>query len=296
MPTAGDLITEASAQLHGWGSTQDRVTPLAADLNATDLSLTVSYAFGQSVGIAPGVVEIDSELLYVVSVDQATGTATLAPGFGRGFKGSTAATHTAGTMVISRPKFPRVWLLAQLNEIIQSIYPQLFTVGSYTGTITFPSNRYNLGSTVGTPMEAIQCEWQDPVGNWHPMFSYRIDPADGQLVLGSREAPIGRPFRVLFKAQPRPFTSESQDLVTQTGLPAGVADVLTLGVVAKQVPGLDISRAQLSSVEQSDRSRVVPPSAGVNAAKYLMAEFQERLANEAASLRKQYRSRIVRTF
>jgi hypothetical protein len=79
VPTAGDLITEASAQLHGWGSTQDRVTPLAADLNATDLSFTVSYAFGQSVGIAPGVVEIDSELLYVVSVDQASGQSRWPP-------------------------------------------------------------------------------------------------------------------------------------------------------------------------------------------------------------------------
>jgi hypothetical protein len=186
--------------------------------------------------------------------------------------------------------------MAQLNEIVQSVYPQLFAIGSYTGTITYPSNRYNLGSTIGSPMEALQAEWQDPIGNWHPLFSYRIDPADNQLVLGSRDAPVGRPFRVLYKAQPRPFTSESQDLVTQTGLTAGVADVLTLGVVAKQVPGLDISRAQLNSVEQSDRSRVVPPSAGVTAAKYLMAEYQDRLANEAASLRKQYRSRVVRIF
>jgi hypothetical protein len=295
MPTAGDLITEASAQLHGWGSTQDRVTPLALDIGPSDASLSVTYAFGQSVGIAPGVVEIDSELLYVVSIDQSTAIATLAPGFGRGYNGTTAVSHTAGTKVISRPKFPRVWLFKQLNEIIESVYPDLFAVGTYTGTITYPSDRYDLGSTTGLPMEVIQAEWQTPVGNWLPLFGYRIDPFDNKFVLGSGGV-IGRPLRVMYKTQPKPFTSETQDLVTQTGLSSSMGDVLTLGIVAKQVPGLDISRAQLSSVEQSDRSRVVPPSAGVTAAKYLMAEFQERLANEAASLRKQYPPRLARTF
>lgn len=295
MPTAGDLLTEASAQLHGWGTTQDRVTPLSNDISDTDSTFMVTYPFGQSVGISPGVVEIDSELLYVVSVDQSTGLCTVAPGFGRGYQGTTKTAHTAGARVVSRPKFPRSGLFKQLNEVIESVYPELFAVGTYTGSITWPTNRYNLGSTIGTPMEVIQAEWQDPIGNWHPLFSYRIDPADGYFVLGSGGM-IGRPFRVLYKAQPRAFTDETQDLVTQTGLPASTADVLTLGVVAKQVPGLDISRAQLSSVEQSDRSRVVPPQAGVNAAKYIMAEYQERLANEAASLRKQYRSRLVRTF
>lgn len=295
MPTCGDLISEAVAQLHGWGSTQDRVTPLATGMAPTDTTFTVSYAFGQSVGIAPGVVEVDSELCYAVGVDQTTGLVTLAPGFGRGYSGSTAVAHSAGARVVSRPKFPRVWLFKQLNEVIESVYPDLFTVGTFTGTITFPSNRYNLGSTTGTPMEVIQAEWQDPIGNWRPLFSYRIDPADNMFVLGSGGM-IGRPIRVLYKAQPRPFTDETQDLVTQTGLQVSAADVLTLGIVAKQVPGLDISRAQLSSVEQSDRSRVVPPGAGVSVAKYLMAEFQERLANEAASMRKQFRPRLVRTF
>ncbi len=296
MPSCGDLISEAAAQLHGWGSTQDRVTPLTSNIGPTNTTFQVDFAFGQSVGISPGVVEIDSELLYVISVDSTNGTVTLASGFGRGYNGTTAASHTAGAKVISRPKFPRIWLFKQINEIIEAVYPQLFAVGTYTGSVSWPTDRYNLGSTIGTPMKVIDAEWQDPIGNWRSCQSYRLDPWDGTFVLGGSGIQPGRPLRVLFSAQPRAFTAETDDLITQTGLTAGAADVLTLGVVAKQVPGLDISRAQLSSVEQSDRSRVVPPSAGVNAAKYLMAEYQERLATEAASLRKRYRSRVVRTF
>jgi hypothetical protein len=84
------------------------VTPLTANMGPTDTTFTVDFAFGQSVGITPGVVEIDSELLYVTNVDAATtGLVTLANGFGRGYNGTTAASHTAGAVVTSRPKFPR---------------------------------------------------------------------------------------------------------------------------------------------------------------------------------------------
>lgn len=290
--TCGDIIDECSAQLHGWGSTQDRITPLTSDITAEDTTFTVDFAFGQAVGITPGVVEIDGEQLYVVAVDAETKLCTVASGFGRGYGGTTAAAHSAGAKVITRPRFPRIWLLNQLNDIIGAVFPQLFVPNTYTTTVSWPSNSYSLPTNNGTPMSVIDAQWQDPIGNWQKCRSYTVDPYDGKMRLGSGPM-IGRPLRVLFATQPRTFSAESDVFTTTTGLPASAKDVLTLGVVAKQVPGLDISRAQLSSVEQSDRSRVVPPNAGVNVAKYVMAEFQERLANEAASLRRQYKSRLV---
>lgn len=295
MTTAGDLISEASAQLHGWGTTQDRITPLTAPISAGDLTFMVDFTFGQAVGITPGVVEIDSEQLYVTSVDTTNGTCTVANGFGRGYGSTTAASHAAGAKITSRPKFPRVWLFKQVNEILGSLYPQLFAVGTYVGVVSYPSYAYDLGSTTGTPMGVLNAQWQDPIGNWHNCRAYSIDQFDGTLRLAPGPM-IGRPLRVQYSTQPRLFVAETDDLVVQTGLPPSCADVITLGVVAKQLPGLDISRAQNTSVEQSDRSRVVPPSAGVTAAKYLMAEFQDRLQNEALSLRQQYKSRLVRTF
>lgn len=293
--TCGDLITECEAQLHGWGSTQDRVTPLTNGIGATDTTFTVTYPFGQAVGISPGVVQIDSELLYVVSVDSGTGVVTLAPGFGRGYRGTTATTHSAGAMVVSRPKFPRADLFKQLNEIVGAVWPDLFAVQTYTTTVSFPSNTYTLPNTNGAAMSVLDAQWQDPIGNWVKCPSYSIDPYDATFRLGSG-AMIGRPLRILYTTQPRQFVAETDDFVTQTGLPDSTSDVLTLGVVAKLVPGLDISRAQLSSVEQSDRSRVVPPSAGVTVAKYIMALYEERLSNEAASLRRQYRPRLRKVF
>lgn len=292
MPTCGDLIDESSAQLHGWGGTSDRITPLTNAIGATDTSFTVDFAFGQAVGITPGVVEIDAEQLYVTAVDPNTGICQLAHGFGRGYSDTDPAPHSAGAKIISRPKFPRIWLFKQINEIIESVYPDLFAVDRFLTTVKYPSNTYTL--PISPPMGVVDAQWQDPIGNWHKCKSYAIDPYDGTFRLGSG-AMIGRPLRILYSTQPSPFTDESDDM-SVTGLSNSCADVLTLGVVAKQVPGLDISRAQTTSVEASDRNRVVPPNAGVTAAKYLMAEFQDRLHNEAVSLRRQYKSRIVRTF
>ena len=292
MTSCKDLIDEISAQLHGWGSTADRITPLTSDIGPTDTQFNVDFAFGQSVGITPGVVEIDSEQLYVTAVDANTGICTLANGFGRGYSDTTAASHAAGAKVISRPKFPRVWILKQLNEAIGGIFPDLYAVNTYQTVVTYPSNTYTLPTV---PLGIIDAQWQDPIGNWHKCFGYAVDPYDGTFRLGSG-AMIGRPLRILYSTEPGTFASESDDFVTATGLPASCSDVLTLSVVAKQLPGLDISRAQMTSVEQSDRSRVVPPNSGVNASKYVMALYEERLRNEAQSLRRRYKSRIVRTF
>lgn len=292
MPTCGQLLDECSAQLHGWGSTQDRATPLSNSILNTDLSFTVDFTTGVAVGISPGVVEIDSELIWVVSVDQGTGICVVADG-GRGYQGTTAAAHAANTRVVTRPKFPRAWLFRQMNEILGGVYPDLFKVNTYTATVTYPSNTYQLPTT--PPFNVLQVQWKDPIGNWQDAFSFKIDPYDATLRLGDGPM-VGRPLRALYTTEPGQFTAETDDFVTVTGLPSSCIDVLTLGVVAKQAPGLDISRAQSSSVEQSDRSRVVPPFAGVNVAKYLMAEYQQRLANEASALKRQYPTRLVRVW
>lgn len=296
MTTAADIIDQASVMLHGGGSSQDRITPLTSAITDTDETFTVDFAFGQSVGVNPGIVEIDSEQLYVTGVDATSGVCTLAQGFGRGYNNTTPAAHAAGAKVISRPKFSRKSMFVTLNNVVGQVFPQLFAVNTYQTTITFPSNTYTLPNTDGTPMGILDAQWQDPVGNWHPLPRYGMDPYDGTFRLGHGSYLIGRPLRIIYTTQPRQFESESDDLVTQTGLPISTSDVLTLGVVAYLVPTLDISRAQVSSVEVSSRSKVVPANAGVSAGKYVMAEFQNRLANEAQSLRRQYRPRMHGVF
>jgi hypothetical protein len=283
--------------LHGWGNTADRLTPLASGIGPSDTTFTVTDPFGQAVGISPGAVEIDTEQLYVKTVDQSTGVATLAAGFGRGFNGTTAVAHAAGAEVVSRPRFPRINIFNNINAAIGGLFPDLFAVQTAALTITYPSNTYTLPGPARA-QTILDIQWQHPLGDWLPIFSYDIDKFDGTLRLGSLLSPItiGRPLRVIYTIEPSPFAASTDDFVAVTGLPASCADVVEFAVLAKMVAGLDISRAQLTSIEQSDRSRVVPPNAGITVGKYLMAEYQDRLRNEADSLRRQYPPRLRRKY
>lgn len=295
MTTAGDIVNSITAQLHGYGQTADRVTPLAAPIAIGDMSFTVTAAFGQSVGIAPGVVEIDTEQLYVQTVDASTGICTLAAGFGRGYHNTTPANHTIGTSVVSRPKFPRINIFNTMNEVVGAVFPELFVPTPFNGTVIWPNNTYTMPGA--RPSTVFDAQWQHPLGDWMKFNSYSVDPFDGSVRLGSFPAEaIGRPLRFIYAAEPTLFASESDDFSGVSGLPKSSADVIALGAVAKMAPGLDISRAQLSSVEQSDRSRVVPPNAGITVGKYLMAEYMDRLQNEAKSLRRLYKPRMVRRY
>lgn len=288
---AKDLIDETIRQLHGYGQTRDRITTLTNAISPTDQSFTVDATTGVATGLNPGPVEIDSEQLYVSNVDQSANLITLMPGVGRGYDNSTPAAHVAGSVVISQPKFPRSRVMQAMNEVISSLYPDLFGVASYTTTVTIPQYTYTIPGAV--PVKMLRIEWQDPIFQWRPVRSWTVDSFDGSIQIGSG-AMVGRPLRFLYTVEPVPFVSESDDFVTQTKLPAGASDLLPLGVAVRMTPSFDISRAQQNSVEQAARSTAVPPNTGINLATYLNRQFQARLANEALSLRKQYPPQIRR--
>lgn len=296
MTTAGDVVDLVSQELHGWGISQDRITSLVAPIGPSDTSFTVNDIFGQATGITPGVVEIDAELLYATVLDQTTKICTLDPGFGRGFLGTTPAAHAAGAKVTSRPKFPRNEILKEVNNVIQSVYPKLYAVKQQNDlVVTYPSNSYAL---TGTPEDVLDVQWQDTLGRWLRVDAFQLDDYDLALRVGSGVGSglmIGRPLRVVWSEKPKPFTAEANDF-SVSGLPASCLDVLTKGAAGRLAIGIDISRAQSQSVEQSDRSRVVPPNAGLNVAAALLKQYDTRLTQEAQSLRKRYTPRIRMIF
>lgn len=290
MSTAGDLVTEAVQQLHGFGGTQDRITTLAQPMGATDSTFLVDYTATQALGVTAGEVEIDGEILLTATVDPNSNTVTVARN-GRGYKGTTAASHSAGAKVITRPRFPRYWVLKQINEVIGGLFPDIFALNTYTTTVSYPNNTYTLP---GSPQFVVDAQWQDPIGRWQKCFSYTLDAFDGTFRLGDG-AMIGRPLRVIYASEPVAFTAETDNFAA-SGLPDSCQDLLILGAVAKIASALDISRAQINSVEQAQRAALVPPGTGQNAAKWLMANFEQRLTNESESLKKLKRPRVVRSF
>lgn len=295
--TGAALINETQALLQGFSLDEAQSTTLGAGISATDTSFTVTATRGVATGVSPGVIEIDQELIYCDSVDSA-GNATIPP-WGRGYQGTVPAVHNAGARVISQPGFPRFYTLRAINQTIERVFPTVFAVKVIETTTTFPVITYPLPNDAQWLLNAA---WQVPDASqyWQSVRRWRMTPGGGTLLgdtskavdIGDGIVP-GRPLQIIYAAKPAPLVSETDDFTTTTGLPQSLSDVIELGAASGMLTiSQELSRLQMSSVEQQNRASLVAPSAALTSSRYLDQRFQARLAEEQQSLRKLYPPRI----
>lgn len=295
--TAAQLIDEVHGLLQSFSLDESQSTTLAADVTSGALTLTVTDTRGVAVGVSPGVIEIGQELLYVATVD-ASGTATVPP-WGRGYLGTTAAAHTAGSRVISQPTFPRAWTLQAINETLDRVFPEVFAVKSTELTTTFPVLTYTLPSDAEWVLKAA---WQTPSAAqyWQAVKRFRMSAGGGSL-FGDTGKSVdvadgivpGRPIQFLYAASPTHLAAETDVFETVTGLGSGLIDVVALGAASSLMVSQEASRLQLSSVEQQNRSGLVAPSAALTTSNLMDKRFQTRLLEERKSLQRLYPPRIT---
>lgn len=296
MITAGQMVDDVLGELAGWTLDEEQSTTLAADIGSTDLTFTVTANHGIALGVSPGILEIDSELFYCSNV---TGnTVTIEP-WGRGHKSTVATSHAAGARVVSQPTFPRAKVLDAMNQILNRIYPDVYAVKSIESTTTFPQITYPLPSDAEWLLNA---RWQVPDGRryWETVDRWRMSPGGGtQFGDQGRTVDIadsmipGRPLQILYAARPGALVSESDSFETVTGLDIAIRDVVTLGAATQMLPQLELSRLQMSSVEQQNRAQLVAPSAALTATNALERRFEQRLAEERRSLQRLYPPRVT---
>lgn len=300
MPNAGDLVNEVLGMLQGYSADSDQVTTLKNTIGAGDTSFQVTIVRSGAMGLSPGVVEIDSELLYISAVGS-DGTATVEP-WGRGYDGTTAAAHAAGARVTSFPTYPRAKILDAINESVARTFPQLFVPAVYATTTTYPKNTYDLPDTAEWVIEA---RWLPPngIGRWETIRRHRISQTLGQapdlgvtVDVGDSVIP-GQPIEFTYAKRPALFTAESQDFVTTTGLAISARDLIVYGAAGgNPVVSQELSRLQTSSIEQQNRAGLVGPSAALTSSRYLEAKYQLRLKEETAALRRRYPVRLGRAW
>lgn len=295
--TAHQVIDETMGLLQSFTLDESQSTTLNSSLDNAALTFTVTQTRGIATGISPGVIEIDSELMYCDSVDSA-GVATI-PAWGRGYLGTTAVPHSPGARVISQPTFPRAWTLQAINETIDRVYPEIFVPKSVELTTTIPKFTYSLPTDAEFVLKAA---WQEPgpAQYWRTCRRLRMSPGGGTqfgdtgrtVDVGDSVYP-GRPIQFIYAAKPQHLVSETDDFETVTGLGLGMVDVVTFGAASGLLTvSQELSRLQMSSVEQQNRSQLVAPSAALTSSRYLDQKFSERLAEERISLRRLYPPRI----
>lgn len=295
MPTAGVMVDEVLGLLQAWASDESQSATLAGSMASGDLTGS-NTGSGLATGMTVGINEIDRELIYVDSI---SGTNFTMPAWGRGYKSTTAVSHAAGARIISQPTFPRQKIFDYINETINRVFPDVYAVGSVELTTTFPKLTYS----VPLAQWILNVKWLVPDGRsyWQAVLRWRVSPGGGTMFGDSgitvdvaEQIMPGRPIQFLYATQATALVNESDDFVTTTGLHSGMRDVIVLGAAAKAVAALELSRLQVTTVEQQNRSQQVAPSAALSAAKYLSSEYQTRLMEERQTLQRLYPPRVTR--
>jgi hypothetical protein len=296
MPTLDEMVDEVKSNLIGYTLRQDRLTYVtnAGGLTTSSSAITI----GSSDNLAKGIIEIDDELIWIDSFDKQNNQLNVAPGFGRGYMGTTPAPHSLNAMVTLSPSFPRVRIKKAINDTIGSLYPRLWGVASTTFTFNASQTTYALPDDLEN---ILYISWQTTGSSqeWLPVNKWR---ADGMANLSTFNTTNtiniydniqpGRTVQVYYATTPGTMDANTDDFVDVTGLPESSADVIIYGAAYRLLTFLDAGRINLTSAESDFADSKNPYNSGSAASRYVFALFQQRLQEEALKLADKYPIRL----
>lgn len=299
--TLAQMMDEVQINLSGYTYQQDRSTYLTAAVTTTtspsSSPLILSLNSTQNVG--QGVLEIDEELLWIESADRVANTATVAP-YGRGYLGTTAATHAVDAKVTISPIFPRQSIMKAINDTIEAIGSAIYATKQTTFTYNAAVTTYSFQNL--NIENILTMSWQDigPTKEWIRIRRWDFDPFADVDTWGNNTQTVtigdvivaGRTVKLMYATSPSVFTSSSQDFTTQTGLPASVKDVVILGAAYRLLQYLDPARAAQYSPQADEIDTKRPFGASNNAVRQLFALYTQRLNEERAKQQNQYPPRV----
>lgn len=232
------MIDEVSMNLSGYTLQQDRATYLSAAITTTTSTSAspLIMSLGSTENVGKGIVEIDEELLWVDSYDRVGGTAIISP-YGRGYLGTTAATHAADAKVTIAPTFPRFAVKRAINDTISAVGSSIFAASTTTITSNAAVAAFRLPTT-GTTLNirnilSIAYQSIGASKEWIPIRTWRFDGnanstafTSGQTISIYDVVPSGRTIQIVYSKDPTPFT-DSFFSVSNKALTSNVATLTT---------------------------------------------------------------------
>lgn len=291
MTTAGNLVDRVVQQLLA-GTVEER-NKIASSVNNSATSIPVTYSLGSLT--EQTVFEVGSELLYIWEVDTANKTLTVERGFG----GTTAASHSSGTVLTVNPKFPRWQVLNALNDELADLSSpmnglyQMKTVDlSYNGS----DRMVDLTNTTDI-IDLYDVRLRYLSDDYPVIRDVRLmrempttDFASGNVLVFDQSVLSGT-VRVSYKAPYTAFGSEASTLAS-TGATDSLADLLVLGAQVRLIAGREVKRNFIESQGDTRRSDEVPAGAMNASVTNLLRLRRDRIQAEAARLARQYPLRI----
>jgi len=286
MATFGDMINEVKQSLNGYTLNQERISYLNIAIDNNDLILSL----GDPSSLVKGIIEVEDELMYTTSFDKNAGTLSVAPGFGRGYQGTTPAAHSQYAQVIVNPMFPRQAIKRAINDTI--ITCGLEVLGTYTFNYSPARNTYALPDDVKIVL-AVSYSTIGASKEWAPIRAWRHDKSANTDAFDSTQSislysgvEPGRTVQVTYLQEPVPMVSPANDFSAVTGMDESARDMIVWGACYRLASYIDAGRMNLTSAEADLANTKIPLTAGTAAARYFYANYQQRLAEEKAKLQK----------
>ena len=291
MATFNDLINEVTIKLSGYGLRNDAVTYVTngGGFNAAALSFNVAT----TETLAKGIIEVDDELILVESVNPTTGAITVPP-FGRGYLGTTAASHSQNAKVTISPAFTRQDVKTAINDTIQAVYPQLFGVASTEFTFSAAVTTYPLPANAERVL-SVRYELTGPSKEWMPVRYWSTDTLASSSDFSTQKSitirsqvGAGDVVKLVYTKEPSALVNGSDVFDTVTGLPASAKDVIVLGAVYRLLSMVEPGRLTFTTPEASFVSDRIQYGSGTNVTRTLFALFQQRLTEEQQKLLRKF--------
>jgi hypothetical protein len=278
MTTFAQLVAKTRQQLLGFSMSQESVSELSSPMGASDTSFTCDPA--TVTNLSRGLVEIDDELILAKAYDATSGVVSIM-GLtrGRGYEGTTAASH------VVNPAFPKARIKEAINDTILSLYSDLVVFGSVELTKLAPVVEYELpAATEGVWYVTAQTIGPSKVAQ--PLPNWRYNPKARTSVFASGKSlqvfdyvTAGQAIKVVYSTTPTALVAGTDD-ITASGYPERYSDLVVYGACKRLIPGLEVARLQMQSVETTERAALVPPQSAAKAASLYASLYAERLEQE----------------
>lgn len=284
--TFSSLIDEITYSLQGFGTDNDQVCSTTAVVGAGDVSISVDDASN----VSRGIIECDEELIYVSSAGN--GAINVQP-WGRGFKGTVASSHAAGSLVSIAPTWPRAVVAREVNNTIRSVYPNLFAVSTLELTADAFTWQYAIPSTVYRVL-AVEWRWTTALDGWMPITGWEMihaantdDFATGKALAIAEPLPAGCRIHVTYATAPTLLVNPT-DPFTLTGLPSSSRDVIVYGAASRLLPWQDTGRVAVETVSSDVQDSTKPVGNAIALASEIRKLYQLRLQDEIRQLQDRY--------
>lgn len=242
MTTLRGLTDEVLLTLHGYGVAPDGFTYLSGALGATATSVEV--ADGSNIGL--GLIEIDSELMYVNSVSNNTLTVQ------RGAYGTEAGVHASGARVVVNPLWPRSRVQDAINDAIEGTYPILYGVGSTSFAVNGVVTTFDLPADCEQVLK-VTADTIGPTNEQQSITRYTFNStasdefASGNYITLGEPVFPGRSVTVTYRKAPTAIASS--DDFTVSGLRTTAEKCVKLAAVSDLVAFMDTARLNVDTAQ-----------------------------------------------